>query len=166
LGSRAFFFENLGGRFGAMGARGTKPKENMGARASVVSPLGVKAPAEIKGGSEAKREFERLAKELAKLGHLTDLNRHLLVDFVEAWVLRGMALDELHDLGVTLENAESGNRYMNPAMTVLSMANSAMERAGKALGMTPLALQSIKNVKPAKHEKKEDGPSNFLTGGA
>ena len=108
----------------------------------------------------------QIQKELAKLGHLTDLNRQLIVDYVEARELADMALDELHDLGVTLENPENGNRYMNPAMTVLSMANSSMERAAKALGMTPLALQSIKNVKPPKSEKKEGGPSGFLTGGA
>jgi P27 family predicted phage terminase small subunit len=149
-----------------MGARGTKPTDNLSARAGTLTPLSVKAPDEIKGGPGARKEFERLAKELSKLGHLTDLNRQLLVDYVEARELADMALDELHSLGVTLENPENGNRYMNPAMTVLSMANSSMERAAKALGMTPLALQSIKNVKPPKSEKKEDGPSNFLTGGA
>lgn len=127
--------------------------------------MSVKPPAGIRGGNGAKKEYERIAKELAKLGHLTDLNRQLIVDYVEARELADMALDELHDLGVTLENPENGNRYMNPAMTVLSMANSSMERAAKALGMTPLALQSIKNVKTPKSEKKEGGPSGFLTGG-
>jgi P27 family predicted phage terminase small subunit len=148
-----------------MGARGTKPKENLSAQAGKLLPLSVKAPAEIKGGSAAKREYERIAKELVKLGHLTSLNRQLLVDYVEARELADMALGELTDLGVTLVSAESGNRYLNPAMTALSMANAAMERAAKALGMTPLSLQSIKNVKPPKSEKKEGGPSNFLTGG-
>lgn len=148
-----------------MGARGTKPKENLAGLAGLLSPLSLQAPEGIRGGSGAKTEFERIAKELAKLGHLTDLNRQLIVDYVEARELADMALDELHDLGVTLENAESGNRYMNPAMTVLSMASAAMERAAKSLGMTPLALQSIKNVKPPRSEKKEDGPSGFLTGG-
>lgn len=148
-----------------MGARGTKPKDNLSALAGNLEPLGVKAPGEIKGGADAKKEYERIAKELAKLGHLTALNRQLLVDYVEARELADMALDELHSLGVTLENAETGNRYLNPAMTALSMANAAMERAAKALGMTPLSLQSIKNVKPPAHAKKEGGPSNFLTGG-
>ncbi|QJE95198.1 phage terminase small subunit P27 family [Luteolibacter luteus] len=148
-----------------MGARGTKPKENLASMAGALSPLVQKAPDGIRGGNGAKKEYERLARELAKLGHLTDLNRQILVEYVEARELADMALDELHDLGVTLENSESGNRYMNPAMTVLSMANASMERAAKALGMTPLALQSIKNVKTPAREKKEDGPSGFLTGG-
>lgn len=148
-----------------MGARGTKPKENLATMAGVLPPLSLKAPEGIRGGNGAKKEYERLAKELHKLGHLTDLNRQILVEYVEARELADMALDELHDLGVTLENAESGNRYMNPAMTVLSMANASMERTAKALGMTPLALQSIKNVKTPAREKKGDGPSDFLTGG-
>lgn len=146
-----------------MGARGTKPKDNLSALAGGLAGLSVKAPAEIKGGAEAKREYERIAKELVKLGHLTTLNRQLLVDYVEARELASMALDELIDLGPTLENAETGNRYANPASTVWSMANAAMERAAKALGMTPLSLQSIKNVKPPSNAKKGDGPSNFLT---
>lgn len=129
----------------------------------VLEPLRVKAPDGIRGGNGAKKEYERLANELAKLGHLTDLNRQALVNYCEARELADMALDELHDLGVTLENAESGNRYMNPAMTALSMALATMEREAKALGMTPAALQSIKNVKPQKSEKKEGGPSAFLT---
>jgi P27 family predicted phage terminase small subunit len=148
-----------------MGARGTKPKENLSALAGTLAPLATKAPEGIRGGSGAKKEYERLAKELSKLGHLTDLNRQLLLNYCEARELADMALDELYSLGVTLENPESGNRYMNPAMTVLSMANATMEREAKSLGMTPLALQSIKNVKPPKSEKKEGGPSDFLTGG-
>lgn len=148
-----------------MGARGTKPKDNVAVHAGTLPALSLKAPASIKGGKGAVKEYERIARQLSKLGHLTDLNRQLLVDYVEARELADMALDELHSLGVTLENAETGNRYLNPAMTALSMANAAMERAAKALGMTPLSLQSIKNVKPPKSEKKEDGPSGFLTGG-
>ncbi|MCW1916605.1 phage terminase small subunit P27 family [Luteolibacter sp. GHJ8] len=146
-----------------MGARGPAPKDNLASMAGVLEPLRQKAPDGIRGGSSAKKEYERLAAQLSKLGHLTDLNRQALVNYCEARELADMALDELHALGVTLENAESGNRYMNPAMTALSMSLATMEREAKALGMTPAALQSIKNVKPQKSEKKEGGPSAFLT---
>ncbi|MEK7952770.1 phage terminase small subunit P27 family [Luteolibacter soli] len=145
-----------------MGARGTKPKENLSVLSGTLAPLSLKAPVGIKGGDEAKREYERLANELVKLGHLTDLNRQLLVDYVEGWAIAADALKEVNDEGVTL-TGEKGSKYLHPAMTAWSMARSAMETAAKALGMTPLALQSIKNVKPPKSEKKEDGPSNFLT---
>lgn len=165
MGSRDFFSEILTGTFGAMGARGTKPKENLSAMAGALVPLSVKAPEGIRGGDEAEEEYERLAKELAKLGHLSAIHRQILVDYVEAWSISRDALDGIRDDGATLENAETGNKYLNPSMTVWSMARSAMETAAKALGMTPLALQSIKNVKPPKSEKKEDGPSGFLTGG-
>ncbi|MCW1922708.1 phage terminase small subunit P27 family [Luteolibacter arcticus] len=148
-----------------MGARGTKPKENLSAMAGMLAPLSAKAPEGIRGGTEAEDEYERLAKELIKLGHLSAIHRQILVDYVEAWEIARTALDEIKSDGPTLENAETGNKYLNPSMTVWSMARSAMETAAKALGMTPLALQSIKNVKPQKPEKKENGPSNFLTGG-
>jgi P27 family predicted phage terminase small subunit len=148
-----------------MGARGTKPKENLSALAGTLAPLSVKAPDGIRGGSEAEEEYERLAKELSKLGHLSAIHRQLLVDYVEAWAIARDALDEIKDWGSVLMNSETGNKYLNPSMTAWSMARTAMETAAKALGMTPLALQSIKNVKPQKPEKKEDGPSNFLTGG-
>ena len=126
--------------------------------------MAVEAP-DLKGGMEAEAEYERLARELVKLGHLTDLNRQCLVNYCEAWELAQSALKEVNDDGITLENAESGNKYMHPAMTVWSMARATMEKEAKNLGMTPASLQSIKNVKAPKVEKKEDGPSNFLTGG-
>ncbi len=146
-----------------MGARGPKPKENLSALAGKLTPLSTKAP-ELKGGEDAEKEYTRLAKELAKLGHLTDLNRQCLVNYCEAWELAQMALKEVNDDGITLENAESGNKYMHPAMTVWSMARATMEKEAKNLGMTPASLQSIKNVKPPASEKPKGGPSDFLTG--
>lgn len=147
-----------------MGARGTKPKENMSALAGLLTPLGTEPP-DLKGGIDAELEYERIAKELVKLGHLTDLNRQCLVNYCEAWELAQTALKEVNDDGITLENAESGNKYMHPAMTVWSMARATMEKEAKNLGMTPASLQSIKNVKPPASEKKSDGPGRFLTGG-
>jgi hypothetical protein len=94
LGSRGFFSEIVGGRFGAMsggregrrepnrtmGARGTKPKENLSAMAGLLSPLAVEPP-DMLGGMDAEFEYVRIATELAKLGHLTDLNRQCLVNY-------------------------------------------------------------------------------------
>ncbi|WP_264516378.1 phage terminase small subunit P27 family [Luteolibacter rhizosphaerae] len=129
----------------------------------LLAPLCTEPP-DLKGGIDAELEYERIAKELAKLGHLTDLNRQCLINYCEAWELAQVALKELADDGVTLVNAESGNRYMHPAMTVWSMARATMEKEAKNLGMTPASLQSIKNVKiPSSAKKQEDGPSAFLT---
>jgi len=133
--------------------------------AGMLTPLSTDPPDSMKGGMDAEYEYIRIATELGKLGHLTELNRQCLVNYCEAWELAQVALKELSDDGITLENAESGNKYMHPAMTVWSMARATMEKEAKNLGMTPASLQSIKNVKPPTSEKKEGGPSDFLTGG-
>ncbi len=147
-----------------MGARGTKPKENAAANAGSLRPLALEPPEWMKGGGDARDEYRRIAAELVKLGHLSDLNRQSLVNYCEAWVIAGTALEKVKEEGVTLESLNNGNQYMHPALSAWSMARGVMETEAKNLGMTPLSLQSIKAVKPAKTEKKE-GLSQFLTGG-
>lgn len=144
-----------------MGARGPKPKENLSALAGLLAPLSVEPP-DMLGGMDAELEYERIAKELAILGHLTDLNRQCLVNYCEAWELARVALKEISDEGITLENAATGNKYLHPAMNAWSMARATMEKEAKNLGMTPASLQSIKNVKPPARETPSDGPSRFL----
>jgi P27 family predicted phage terminase small subunit len=148
-----------------MGARGTKPKDNLGADISKVAPLATTPPL-LRGGAEAKAEFRRLATQLTKLGHLSSLQRECLVQYCEAYVLCRQALDKIHEDGVTLENAETGNQYMHPALSAYSLALGVMEKQAKNLGMTPLSLQSIKSVKTTKNAPQTHGPSNFLTGEA
>lgn len=147
-----------------MGARGTKPEDNLSSKIGELTPLAVKAPA-MKGGKMAQDEYVRLAKELAKLGHLSDINRQSLVNYCEAFAQIGEAWQEVQDEGTTLVSGESGNKYMNPALSAISLLRGIMETEAKNLGMTPMSLQSIKNVKPPKNGKKEGGPSDFLTGG-
>lgn len=148
---------------GGVGARGSKPKENLSSKVGELSPLQAKAP-EMKGGDVARKEYERLAKELGKLGHLTNVNRQCLVNYCEAYALADMALQEVNDEGVTLESGETGNKYMHPALSAWSMARGTMEKEAKNLGMTPLSLQSLKNVKAPKKDEAPQGsrPSHYL----
>ena len=147
-----------------MGARGTKPKDNMGSKLGVLSPLDVEPPDCLQGGPAADGEYRRLAAELVKLGHLSAVNRQCLVNYCEAYELASMALKEINDEGVTLESM-TGGKYMHPACAVWSMARGVMEKEAKNLGMTPMSLQSMKNVKST---KKEDSapegskPSHYL----
>lgn len=143
-----------------MGARGTKPKQNAAAGAGRVSAFSANPP-RLKGGKEAEAEYRRVAKELVKLGHLTCLQRQTLVDYCEAWQIARNCLDEVTSEGVTLQG-ETGNKYIHPALNAWSMAVNKMDAAGKALGMTPLSLQSIKAVKTKPDAKKKVGPSEFL----
>ncbi len=164
MGGKGNFFCGVGVEYRGVGVRGTKPADNLSSKTGELTPLALKPPV-MKGGKEAEDEYKRLAKELAKLGHLSDLNRQSLVNYCEAFALAIEALAEANDEGVTLVSGESGNKYMNPALSAYSMFLGIMEREAKALGMTPLSMQSIKNVKSPKNGKTEGGPSGFLTGG-
>lgn len=123
----------------------------------------------MKGGATAAQEWRRCVTQLAKLGHVSSLNRQSLVNYCEAFALAALALEQIHDEGITLTSGESGNQYLHPALSAWSMARATMEKEAKNLGMTPLSLQSIKSAKPAKGKptdgKKTPKPSDFLTGG-
>lgn len=145
-----------------MGARGPKPKDNAASKIAELTPLDIKPP-HLEGGKAAEAEYRRIATELVKLGHLTDVNRQCLVNYCEAWALAAEALAEINADGITLENAENGNKYLHPACGAWSMARGIMEKEAKNLGMTPASLQSIKGVNTPKKDGPKDGPSKFLT---
>jgi len=153
------------GRFSGMGARGTKPKDNAAGDVSGVLSALSATPPELRGGAVAEEEWKRIVAELRKLGFITSINRQSLVNYCEAFALAQLALDELHIEGITL-HGETGNKYMHPAMAVWSNARATMEKEAKNLGMTPLALQSIRSQKPTKGKpaaNAEPKPSDFLT---
>jgi P27 family predicted phage terminase small subunit len=108
-------------------------------------------------GPEAKREWRRLAPQLARLGLLSKINREALALFCQAWARWVEAEEALKRYGVMVKSP-NGFPMQSP---YLAVANKAMEQMRALLaefGMSPSSRTRVH----ATPQVDEDDPMERL----
>ena len=87
-------------------------------------------------GDEARKEWQRLAKELGELGLLTGLDRGLLAAYCQAHALWVEAVSSIERYG-TMVKSPNGYPMQSPYVAVANKQVDIMVRIAAELGMTP-----------------------------
>ena len=87
-------------------------------------------------GDEARKEWQRLAKELGELGLLTGLDRGLLAAYCQAHALWVEAVSSIERYG-TMVKSPNGYPMQSPYVAVANKQVEIMVRIAAELGMTP-----------------------------
>src|SRR5918995_888664 len=93
-------------------------------------------------GDEARKEWRRLAKELAGLGLLTGLDRGLLAAYCQAHALWVEAVSSIARYG-TMVKSPNGFPMQSPYVAVANKQVDIMVRIAAELGMTPSSRTRI-----------------------
>jgi P27 family predicted phage terminase small subunit len=94
-------------------------------------------------GDEARKEWQRLAKELAALGLLTGLDRNLLAAYCQAHALWVEAVSSIGRYG-TMVKSPNGFPMQSPYVAVANKQVDIMVRIAAELGMTPSSRTRIR----------------------
>lgn len=101
---------------------------------------------------EAKREWNRVAKELQRIGVMTFVDRAALAAYCAAWA-RWVEAEKALEKEEPVVTSDKGNVYQNPWVGVARQAMKDMLDAAREFGMTPSSRSRIKV------EKGEEGPT-------
>ena len=96
----------------------------------------------------AKREWQRIAKELAKLGLLSRIDRAALAAYCQAWGRWIEAEDKLKKHGVIVKSP-NGFPVQSPYLNVANQAMKQMTRMVVEFGMTPSSRSGVQALPPA-----------------
>jgi P27 family predicted phage terminase small subunit len=99
------------------------------------------APAGL--GEEARKEWKRLARELAELGLLTGLNRGMLAAYCQAHALWVEAVASIERYG-TMIKSPNGFPMQSPYVAVANKQVDIMVRIAAEFGMTPSSRTRIR----------------------
>jgi P27 family predicted phage terminase small subunit len=94
-------------------------------------------------GDEARKEWKRLAKELADLGLLTGLDRGLLAAYCQAHALWVEAVSSIARYG-TMVKSPNGFPMQSPSVAVANKQVDIMVRIASEFGMTPSSRTRIR----------------------
>lgn len=95
--------------------------------------------------AEAKAEWERVARELAPLGCIAEIDRAALAAYCQAyarWVHAERVIATLPGRGLVVRT-EKGNMVINPLIGIANKAMADMVRYAAEFGMTPSARSRI-----------------------
>ena len=110
-------------------------------RAATRSPRLPACPACL--GDEARKEWQRLSKELAELGLLTGLDRNLLAAYCQAHALWVEAVSSIARYG-TMVKSPNGYPMQSPYVAVANKQVDIMVRIAAEFGMTPSSRTRIR----------------------
>ncbi len=108
----------------------------------------------------AKREWNRVAKELAALGLLTRIDRAALAAYCEAWATWLDAIEKVQRHGPVVKAPDSGFPMQSPYLSVANQAQKQMRAYLVEFGMTPSSRTRISTVPEAR--PKPGGLREFL----
>ena len=94
-------------------------------------------------GHEARKEWQRLARELGELGLLTRLDRGLLAAYCQAHALWVEAVSSIERYG-TMVKSPNGYPMQSPYVAVANKQVETMVRIAAELGMTPSSRTRIR----------------------
>jgi P27 family predicted phage terminase small subunit len=94
-------------------------------------------------GEEARKEWQRLSKELAALGLLTGLDRNLLAAYCQAHAMWTEAVASIARYG-TMVKSPNGYPMQSPYVAVANKQVDIMVRIAAELGMTPSSRTRIR----------------------
>ena len=87
---------------------------------------------------EASAEWKRVTPELARIGVLAQIDRAILVGYVESWSDFHAAVQAVRDSG-TIFTTPNGHIAKHPNVTVLNESRMAFLRFAQELGLSPSA---------------------------
>lgn len=94
-------------------------------------------------GEEARKEWKRLASELADLGLLTGIDRGLLAAYCQAHALWVEAVSSIERYG-TMVKSPNGYPMQSPYVAVANKQVDIMVRIASEFGMTPSSRTRIR----------------------
>lgn len=114
--------------------------------------------------TEAKREWNRIAGELARIGVLALVDRATLAAYCEAWAEWARLTKETQQIvanGEQYITGANGVFYAHPTFKLRDQANSYFLKCAAELGLTPSARSRIK-VDPSNKKQQENALFDFL----
>lgn len=93
-------------------------------------------------GPVARREWDRLSKELAALGLLTNLDRSALAAYCGAYALWAEATEAIQKYG-TMVKSPSGFPIQSPYVSIANRQAEIMMRIASEFGFTPASRSRI-----------------------
>lgn len=110
---------------------------------------------------EARREWNRMAKQLFDLGLLTEVDRAALAGYCQAWARWVQAEEEMRKPTFQMiKETDSGYPVVSPWMGIANQAMKQMLRFLTEFGMTPAARSRVTVIK----EDEADPYEEFLRG--
>ncbi len=110
--------------------------------------------------AEAKREWDRLATELHRLGLLTIADRTAFAAYCQSWADWVHAVKMVQSEGPVCKS-DKGNSYLNPWSMAASKALDLMNKFGAQFGLTPGSRARVPKSEPP----DEDPFESFLKNG-
>jgi P27 family predicted phage terminase small subunit len=111
-------------------------------------------------GPSAKREWDRLVGELAKLRILTQLDRAALAAYCGAYALRAEATEQIQKYGVMIKSP-TGYPVQSPYVSIANRQAEIMMRIASECGFTPASRSRIAApVPPERSLFDYDEPGN------
>lgn len=107
--------------------------------------------------AEAKREWRRVAPELARLGLLTKVDRALLAAYCECWAQYVAAVKDIRKHGTTF-TTDKGYEGPRPAVGIAAKMIEKMGQLSAKFGFTPSDRAKLAMPEP----KQEDPFDAFL----
>lgn len=118
----------------------------------------------------AAAEWRRLAKELATLGTLTNLDRGPFAAYCQAWSIYLHAQEAIDDMarkddtgmGAMLMRTKAGNVIQNPLIGIRNQAMKNMVRYAAEFGFTPSSRVRVQDGAPAGARQNREAGENFF----
>lgn len=107
---------------------------------------------------EAKKEWDRITKELHLMGLLSRADRAALVSYCTAWGDYVKACNNIEDEGEVIMGAKGGY-YQNPWVSIKNSAMDRMLKISAEFGMTPSSRTRLQVEAPT----EEDDMQAMLT---
>jgi P27 family predicted phage terminase small subunit len=109
----------------------------------------------------ARKEWKRIAKELAPLGLLTNVDRSAMAIYCAAWARWTEAHENIVKFGEVIKT-HNGNPIQNPYRAIANRAEETILKVAAEFGMTPSARSRISVLSiPGGHAEKSRAASYF-----
>ena len=99
-----------------------------------------------------KREYRRVAKILAPLGVITELDSTMLAAYADAFSTWAEAVEQIKNNGYMAVGEKNGHLYQNPYVGMKNQAMEKMIKIAAEFGMTPSSRSRVVAVKPSKEK--------------
>lgn len=107
----------------------------------------------------AKREWNRLVNELAKLRLLTNLDRAALASYCAAYALWAEAVEAIQKYGAMVKSP-NGYPVQSPYVSIANRQTEIMLRIASEFGFTPASRGRIATPKPQERDLFDDQKNN------
>jgi len=134
--------------------RGTLRKDRANRTEAVLKTEIPRCPPEL--SRLAKREWRRIAPDLAALGLLAKIDRSALALYCEAYARWIEAIEAIHKYGVVIKSP-SGYPVQSPYVAIANKAGEQVRLMLGEFGMTPAARSRVHATSPLEEESKWAG---------